>query len=117
MYGRIIEYFEAVKSGATIAPFFSSDATISSHKLGKVCVAEYERRLAQTPADIEKIRICNWRSDGCLVTASIQIDLRPGIELQYVDIFEFNEAAIIRRLYLCRVSPHTFDGNSWVVRL
>ena len=117
MYGRVTEYFEAIRKGATVAHFFSTDATILSHKLGAMAVVEYELRLSETPADIEKVRICNWHSVGRLVTVHVQIDLRSGVELQYVDVFEFGNAALIHRLYLCRVSPHSFDGNTWLVKI
>jgi hypothetical protein len=71
----------------------------------------------EAPADIARILVCEKYVAGNLLSLYVKLDLRSGIELQYVDLFEFEESTLIKRLYISRVSPGSFDGSIWLTQI
>ncbi|VVE59293.1 hypothetical protein PAN31117_05240 [Pandoraea anapnoica] len=114
---RAVEYFYSIKGRKPIAQLFGPGASIVSHKLGVMSVGEYERRLADSADEVDLIRICRRDFAGSLMSLYIQLDFKVGGKFQYVDVFEFDRSLLIKRLYLCRVSDASFDGDECLLTI
>ncbi|RRW88825.1 hypothetical protein EGJ54_24495 [Pandoraea apista] len=117
MITQALRYLEAIKTAAPVAPFFASGASIVSHKLGRMTVTEYDTRLLDPPADISAISVGDVHAVGNLLSLHIELALRSAEKLHYVDLFEFDNARLISKLYLCRVSNHAFRPGKWLARI